>query len=164
MKKALLICVMCLTAFSFCTLTSCNKDDEGDYVDLGLPSGTKWKIENEAKPAGAACPLFTYDEAMSKYKGHMPFRDQWEELLKYCNWNWVDANIEWLVTGPNGNHITLPAEGYYKKDGSGPFSTNGSFYWSATTYDEEDAYYMDDGGYVSFCDKGYYLSVRLVKQ
>lgn len=169
MKKTLLICVMCLTAFSFCTLTSCHKDDNGDYVDLGLPSGTKWKIENEAKPADAACPLFTYDEAMSKFKGHLPFRDQWLELFDYCTWDWISTDNEYKVTGPNGKFITMPAEGYFKEDGSGPINTDCICYWSATPYDENEAlcfgiprsYSVTDP--ISICKKAFYLSVRLIE-
>ena len=58
MKKLSLLGMMCLVALSFGLFANCS-DESGSgsgsggngnnsaYVDLGLPSGTKWKTQNE---------------------------------------------------------------------------------------------------------------------
>ena len=51
-----------------------------DYVDLGLPSGTLWKAENED------CGLITYDQAVNFYRTSLPTKEQWEELKNFCLW------------------------------------------------------------------------------
>ena len=70
------------------------------YVDLGLPSGTKWSSENEK------IGLVTSDVAMSKFYKNLPTRSQWQELLDECTWKW--SNKGYVVTGPNGKSINLP--------------------------------------------------------
>ena len=47
------------------------------YVDLGLPSGTLWKAENEI--AGH----YTYEEAVVKFESKLPTKEQWEELPQH---------------------------------------------------------------------------------
>jgi hypothetical protein len=44
----------------------------------------------------------------------MPYGWQQEELVNECDWRWASRNgvNGYLVTGPNGNHIFLPAAGY----------------------------------------------------
>lgn len=44
------------------------------YVDLGLPSGTLWKTENED------CGLVTYDKAYELYGNSLPTYEQLKEL------------------------------------------------------------------------------------
>ena len=51
LKRSLTFCGFLLCAITVCLVTSCSKDDEDKdvshhYVDLGLPSGTKWAIAN----------------------------------------------------------------------------------------------------------------------
>ena len=43
----------------------------------------------------------------------MPSEEQIQELVNYCNWQWILRNGVYgqLVTGPNGNTIFLPAAG-----------------------------------------------------
>lgn len=104
MKKLL----YCLAAFC---LVACDGNDPEDanYVNLGLPSHTKWKIENEQNPDDEY-NLFTFSEADSLFRGFIPREDQWQELLDKCTWKWNGSG--YTVTGPNGKSITLPAEGY----------------------------------------------------
>ena len=69
----------------------------------------------------------------------MPTKEEFDELLEKCNWEWTGSGYE--VTGPNGNSIYLPAAGYrcgeklYKDDFVG-------YYWSSTPYSvgTQDAY------------------------
>ena len=101
MKKVILIGMMCLMALTM---------QAQNYVDLGLPSGTKWKATNEKNAADAEYDFFTYDEAVSQFGDRLPTKDQCEELSAECQWSWTGNGYK--VTGPNGNFITLPAAGY----------------------------------------------------
>ena len=86
-------------------------------VDLGLPSGTLWKKDNEPG-------IYTYREAVNKYGHRLPTKEQFEELINMCNWSCV-VNKGFNVTGPNGNSIFIPAAGftldvgYYKLENVG---------------------------------------------
>lgn len=84
---------------------------EKGYVDLGLPSGTLWKDQNED-----ASFNFYYDKAISKYRGKLPSKGQFEELKDYCIWTWIGNG--YMVKGPNGNYIILPAMGWRDQNGS----------------------------------------------
>ena len=115
---------------------------EGEYVDLGLPSGTKWKTVNEKG-------YFKYDAAVAKFGKELPSKEQWEELKEKCNWVWADGDGDILlagyyVVGPNGKRIFLPAAGsrYVKDAVGGSVGTFGS-YWSSSYYNEDNAWGMD---------------------
>ena len=101
------------------------------YVDLGLPSGTKWKDKNQSG-------FYTYDEAVRTFSGKLPAKEQWEELKAFCEWTWTGSGYK--VTGENGNSIVLPAAGY--RDCYGNVSYVGSYgiYWSSTPNGSEYAW------------------------
>ena len=68
-----------MALFALC-LVGCENGSgqkKSDYVDLGLPSGTKWKKANEKN-------LMPYADAMGLYKGMMPTIEQWQELRDEC--------------------------------------------------------------------------------
>ena len=95
------------------------------YVNLGLPSGTKWKSYNESD-------LYNYDSAIKQFGKDMPSVRQWHELLDYCTWTWIGQG--YLITGSNGNNIVLPASGYRSCDESetrGEGSDGGYWIYSA---------------------------------
>ena len=73
------------------------------YVDLGLPSGTLWKDQNEAGG------FYTYDQAMAKFGSSLPTKEQLEELKNSCRWTWNGNGYK--VEGPSGEAIVLPAAG-----------------------------------------------------
>ena len=105
-----------------------------DYVDLGLPSGTLWKRQNESG-------FYTYEEALNRFGNKLPERYHFVELQKECTWIWMD-DYGYKVVGPNGNSITLPAAGYRHWNGDvGNVGSNG-FYWSSTPYDSDDACFL----------------------
>lgn len=93
------------------------------WVDLGLRSGTLWKAENEDG-------LFTYEQAMDKFGNSLPTREQLAELATECTWKW--DNNGYRVTGPNGNFITMPAEGYSYCNGDKYGVGSDGEYWSST--------------------------------
>lgn len=104
-------------------------------VDLGLPSGTLWKDKNEAGG------FYTYDQAVSKFGNKLPTKEQFKELENSCQWTWNGSGYK--VTGPNGNSITLPAEGY-RGCGGGVVGV-GSYgdYWSSTPSGSDGAWYLN---------------------
>jgi hypothetical protein len=139
--------------------TSTNKKQvPAGYVDLGLPSGTLWKAENED------CGLIKYDQAVNFYGSNLPTQEQWEELKDNCLWTWTGNGYK--VKGKSGESIFLPAAGW-RGCGGALYSvgSNGN-YWSSTPNGSEYA------GYLSFVPGGVGVgggvrcqgfSVRLVK-
>lgn len=107
---------------------------EGSVVDLGL--SVKWASSN----VGATSPEeggLTFRLSQAGYGGYdtnlwrIPSRDEVEELLNKCEWNWGHYNgvNGYQVKGPNGNSIFLPAcevqnhVGLYRV-GENEYSTN----------------------------------------
>ena len=198
-------------------------EEEHEWVDLGLPSGTLWATCNVGANApeeygdyfawGETSPKDSYewsnykwgnyyvqggfskyvtdseygtvdyktelepeDDAASVYWGPswcMPSREQQSELFTECSWEWTSMNDVngYLVTGPNGNTLFLPAAGCY--EGSSLISEGGnSEYWSRSLrinlalYSHTIYFYGGDyGGNVSLFEftreRG--LSVRAVR-
>ena len=134
-----------------------NTDYDGNFVDLGLPSGTLWKETNEAG-------FHTYDEAVQRFGDNLPSREQFEELQTLCQWDWIGDGMK--VTGPNGNSIVLPAAG--SRSCSGDVSNVGSYgyYWSSTPDGSVNAwrFYFDSGNeYLLNYGRCFGYSVRLVQ-
>lgn len=103
----------------------------------------------------------------------MPTQAELKELLDNCTWEWSQINgvNGFVVTGPNGNNIFLPAAGY--KIGSTLYNANekaGVAYFSATEYSQQEAYYLrcyssDDipsAGQYTYLDKYYGTIIRPV--
>jgi serine/threonine protein kinase len=97
-----------------------------NYVDLGLPSGTLWKDENEH---GGLEDLFTFYEAYQRFGNQLPTETQLRELDELCRWVWTGNGYQ--VVGPNGNSIFLPVTGYFEKDRTILGRSHGN-YWSRT--------------------------------
>lgn len=135
------------------------------YVDLGLPSETKWKAANEI---GGHKGFYTYDEAVKAFGDKLPTKEQLKELYDKCKWTWSSSRDGYIVTGVNGNSIFLPAAGCRSCDGViDDVGFRGS-YCSLTPYvtDESCAWYL----YFTYCSRrttSCYrcvgLSVRLVQ-
>ena len=148
MKKLFSLCLMCLLAVSAMAQ---------DYVDLGLPSGTLWKRQNESG-------FYTYEEALNRFGNKLPERHHFVELINECTWIWM-GDYGYKVVGPNGNSITLPAAGFRNRGDVYHVGTDGR-YWSSTPYDSDYAWSLPlDSSVVSVCYNlrcdG--LSVRLVQ-
>ena len=133
-----------------------------NYVDLGLPSGTLWKDNNELG-------LYAYDEAMGAFGSKLPTIVQIEELKYRCTWSWMGTGYK--VVGPNGNSIFLPADGIFVEilEDKG---TCGN-YWSSTPQGDNSCvayglnfyFYSEDknGIYLLDYERNKRLSVRLVQ-
>lgn len=135
-----------------------NKNVPADYVDLGLPSGTLWKAENED------CGLIKYDQAVNFYGSSLPTKEQFEELKNNCLWTWQGNGYK--VKGKNGESIFLPAAGYRYCDGSVNYVGSYGNYWSSTPNGSEYAWslYFDPSEVsMNYLKRCYGRSVRLVK-
>ena len=128
-----------------------------EYIDLGLPSGTLWKDENESD-------LYYYDEAVRTFGKKLPTNEQLEELKKYCQWN--SAGSGYKLTGPNGNCIFLSAAGCRNCDGDLDYVDSYGSYWSSTPNGSSNAWHLffnSAGVYIGNSSRCYGRSVRLVK-
>ena len=177
MKKLRFFSMVCLLALVIGSLAGCQQEENGTnngnnsgndgstqtgYVDLDLPSGTKWKASNET---GNESGYYTFDEAVTAFGDKLPSKEQLEELRVHCTWEW-QYNVGYKVTGQNGNYITLPAAGRLHSDGN--VSDVGYFgnYWSSTPYDSQFAWYINfSSSSVGWdADERYFKqSVRLVQ-
>ena len=181
MKKVFLFSMMSLMALAFCALVGCSKDKNetngnggssgtnnggatGEYVDLGLTSGTKWKVSNEVNEADTVYDFFTYDEAMARFGNSMPTTEQYVELKNGCQWSWTGNGYD--VTGPNGNSITLPAAGSRSRNGDVDHVGSDGCYWSSTPDGSVNAHKLlfSSGGVSMITAARFYgYSVRLVQ-
>lgn len=143
---------------------TCPDNNHPHWIDLGLPSGTKWRCCNE----GASTPedyggYYEFGQVASA-----PTWDQKFELLAYTTYVWTTQNgvKGGKFTGRNGGTIFLPAAGY-RWDGE--FFSVGSegYYWSSTPFDEYLAYALICDSYNAYEYRNYGrnrgLSVRPVR-
>lgn len=133
-----------------------------NFVDLGLPSGTLWKNQNEQG-------YYSHYDAVSNFGNQIPSKEQWMELVNECDWSWT--GMGYRIVGPNGNRITISAEGH--KTSNGKIEEMGVFgkYWSSfvigyeqDSYDRAWCFSFANGG-VSWYTPARFLgmSIRLVK-
>ena len=144
---------------------TCSNLNHPHWIDLGLPSGTKWRCCNH----GASKPedygdLYIFDEAQAY---NPPSRDQIKELLDNTTSEWTTRNGVYgrKFTGSNGGSVFFPAAGYFE---DGELYDVGSLgvYWSSTPGGEKYAYYLfctSEQLYWSSCGRYYGHSVRPVR-
>lgn len=79
-------------------------------------------------------------------KWRMPTDAQWTELRTECTWSWTKQNgvNGYLVTGPNGNSIFLPAAGYRGDDSLDDAGSYG-YYRSRSLYNKSSNPYFAFG-------------------
>ncbi|MBQ0047019.1 MAG: protein kinase [Prevotellaceae bacterium] len=90
---------------------ACDTYDGGDFCPKGDSFYEKYCINNEEK--------------------HIPTSDQWKELIQECEWTWVEEYncTGFLIKGPNGKYIFLPAAGKSTANGIEEDGFEG-YYWS----------------------------------
>lgn len=163
-KLSLFFGVLCLVACGSNEPTG--NSNTGEFIDLGLPSGTLWKNQNEQNPKDDH-GFYTYDDAMSAFEGQIPNKQQCRELISRCEWTWTGNG--YTVKGPNGNTITFAAAGYRKPNGLLECVGTEGEYWTSTTEESgtwrdawcllfDSVYVYTDGEYCT-----YSLPVRLIK-
>ena len=99
----------------------------------------------------------------------MPTKTELEELKNNCTWTWTTqgGKYGYKVTGPNGNHIFLPAAGY-RFGSSLYYAGEHGRYWSSTPYESDSSAYRlsfgsgYQGVYRGYRDDGH--SVRPVSE
>ena len=81
----------------------------------------------------------------------MPSRAEFQELYNKCDWTWkssYNGASGYLVTGPSGQTIFLPASGIRRKGDLGYHGSNG-YYWSSSLNPSDTDYayglYFDSG-------------------
>lgn len=157
--------------------TKISKPSKGEvnghqWVDMGLPSGTKWALVNlgaysesdsgeyftwgsvysgayqsYATTNSVICGNINYDAATYNWGGgwRLPTSAQYKELIKHCKWKWTVSNgvQGYRVTASNGNSLFFPCAGYIKDGLMEYYGTNGN-YWTGTpnTNKPLNAYYL----------------------
>lgn len=103
------------------------------YVDLGLPSGTKWADTN----VGSFTPyeygkLFSFEEAI-ELGVDLPSLRQINELSGLCQRVWCAQNgiNGCMFIGTNGNKIFMPAAGRVEIFGECKGRGENGFYWTS---------------------------------
>ena len=167
MKKLFSLCLICLLALSamaqdqnvnIVVIGGGSSSSSGVYVDLGLPSGTLWKRQNESG-------RYTYEQALNRFGNKLPERHHFVELINECTWIWMD-DYGYKVVGPNGNSITLPATGYRGCNGDVEYVGTCGYYWSSTPYDSDyawDLFFVSFEVYTNYSCSCFRSSVRLVQ-
>lgn len=154
------------------TNQTCPDNNHPHWIDLGLPSGTKWACCNE----GAETPedyggYYAFGEIASA-----PNEDQIQELIHNATKSVFGAHSNESfaygvdITGPNGKVIFFPAAGYSLNGGINQQLENG-LYWSSSQADAENYYVFgldSEEIYLSALPKAFqqstlYLSVRPVQ-
>lgn len=122
-----------------------------EYVDLGLPSGKYWATENYGanKPEEAGSYL-SYDNLSNVSKNwgeywRLPTKAEMQELLDECEWTWTELNgtSGFVIKGPNGNTLFLPAAGMRSGTTTSSFGTIAFYYTS--DYERFWYYWMFEG-------------------
>lgn len=136
-------------------------EDEVEYVDLGLPSGTLWEKEN--KRDGEDTLFISHPNAM---KLNIPTHEQVEELLNECDWQ--ESGDGFNCIGPNGNILRFDYTGLYKGDHL--YYNRGTYFWIKDESDGRGKKCVDVYKHFEHLRKtietffsGYRLPVRLVK-
>ncbi|MCR5190407.1 MAG: DUF1566 domain-containing protein [Bacteroidales bacterium] len=143
----------------FVTVSSCDRN----YVDLGLPSGTKWKTVNETNPKDEE-NFYTYDDAVAAFGDKLPTKEQFMELVNCCDCKWTGMGLK--CVGANGKFIVLPAAGECYCGGGVDYVGSYGNYWSSTQYGSDDAwrlYFRSGEVGMSSSNRCLGQSVRLVQ-
>ena len=119
------------------------------FVDLGLPSGTKWKATNEEG-------YYKYKDAVDRFGSNIPTIDQWAEIKALCQWEWKGNGYK--IVGLNGNSIFLPAMGLNGGYNVGEFG----YYWSSTS--KKGINFNSSNSFITRIIGRSELSVRLVQK
>lgn len=146
------------------------QENEIEYIDLGLPSGTKWSSDYEH--TDSELMYLPYSEASGL---NIPTLEQFEELVKNCKWlRMADSNNSFTgftVVGLNGKKIFLGCTGYIQVEEA--ISKDRSFFWLKEMEETDDpqkphaylySYNSNSSSHqtsTEFC--GYKLAIRLVK-
>lgn len=82
---------------------------------------TKYNTDSSYGTVDNKTTLSAEDDAAHVKLGgdwRIPTKAEWKELYSECHWQWTTYNLVagYLVSGPNGNSIFLPAAGAFEED------------------------------------------------
>ena len=120
----------------------CPDSKHPHWIDMGLPSGTKWCCCNE----GASTPESYGEYYKTGQVSSAPTLAQINELVEECSYEWTKLNgvIGGKFKGTNGGTIFLPAAGLLWDWGGFEVGKAG-YYWSSTDYDQWKTYTLEFG-------------------
>ena len=141
-----------------CNVGASSPSEYGDYYAWGETETkvtyTQDNCERYNEDIGDISGNIRYDVAASNWGDgwRLPTRAELEELADMCDWVWCRNEYSWgyLVIGPNGNKIFLPAAGnyFYQKHYNAGEMGN---YWSSTPDDSRtsayDIFFHTQNGY-----------------
>ncbi|MDE6294661.1 MAG: DUF1566 domain-containing protein, partial [Muribaculaceae bacterium] len=130
-----------------CNVGASSPTEYGDYFAWGeTKPKSSYTFDNCSTfnmNIGEISGNINYDAARANWGGtwRMPSNTEMEELINKCTWTWTSKSgiNGYVVKGPNGNEIFLPAAGY--RNGATLFyaGTYGD-YWSSSPDDAQYAY------------------------
>ena len=143
-----------------CNVGAEKPEDYGDYFAWGEIEPKGEYTDDNSVTDGVEMEDISgnpqYDAATANWGStwRMPTEEECEELVDECTWQWTTQNGVYgrKVTGPNGNHIFLPAAG--SRNGSS-LNDAGEYgiCWSSTPYSND--YYVY---YLGFSSSSYLVS------
>lgn len=146
------------------------QNDETEYIDLGLPSGTMWSSDYKKDDDNRDYLPYGKAELLN-----IPTKEQWEELKDNCMWEFENKDSKNLYearcVGPNGNTIRFERTGKVNICNKSEYFE--VFFWIKDNKDgnDKDAVHMFVEGtnykygstQINEYFSGYKLPVRLVK-
>ena len=125
-----------------CNVGANEPEDYGDYYAWGETETKEEYTEENCTTYGVQMSDISgnaqYDVARKQWGStwRMPTEEEQQELLDNCEWQWTtQSGVDgYKVTGPNGNHIFLPAAGY-RRESSLFDAVSFGYYWSSTPYE-----------------------------
>ena len=104
---------------------------------------TKYCTDNTFGTVDNKTVLDNADDAAAQTWGEgwrMPTKEEAEELWNNCTRTWhITPDCEgYIFTGPNGNSIFLPSQGWYDESGVAHSVDRDGFYWTSTLYDNNN--------------------------
>lgn len=139
------------TKWASCNVGANKPEEYGDYYAWGETTTKKEYTDDnylyykngKYLNIGADISGTQYDVARAKWGGkwRIPTKDEVEELVDNCKYEWTTLNgvKGGKFTGPNGNSIFLPAAGFRRYGGLYSAGERG-LYWSSTQ-DPDYSYY-----------------------
>lgn len=158
-----------------CNVGASSPEEYGDYYAWG-ETETKYEYSWDNYSSNAMSDIAgksSYDVACKKwsYTWRMPKHEEMVELVEKCTWEWVQIKgvNGCKITGPNGNHIFLPASGNIKFDNGISGQGEWGSYWTSTPCNDKYAEMLSFNSYdfddmVGGMSRCYGYSVRPVTE
>lgn len=132
-----------------CNVGATSPEGYGNYYAWGNTTpatNNAYTIGNSStygKQVGDISGNAQYDAARYNWGGtwRMPTASEYTELYSSCTWQWTTQNgvNGYKITGPNGNHIFMPAAGYRYSFNANYVGSEGWYWTSMPAYDNNNA-------------------------